>query len=100
VQEEAIDIAPGTQAAVAYGTTSAMEDYRCSFGLSPAYRNTFETAGLRAAATGPDGEARILELDDHPFFVLTLFVPQARSVPGAPHPLLTALAEAAFRARR
>jgi CTP synthase (UTP-ammonia lyase) len=41
------------------------------------------------------GEVRALELDDHPFYVATLFLPQLRSAPGAPHPLIRGFAEAA-----
>ena len=40
-------------------------------------------------------EVRILELPDHPFFVATLFVPQARSTEREPHPLVTAFVVAA-----
>jgi CTP synthase (UTP-ammonia lyase) len=98
-QEETIHLLAGTRAAAAYGRQTASESYRCSFGLNPRYRGALESAGLRVAATGIDGEARILELDDHPFFVLTLFVPQARSSPGSPHPLLAALVQAAIKAR-
>jgi CTP synthase (UTP-ammonia lyase) len=32
---------------------------------------------------------RILELDGHPFFMGTLFVPQASSTAEQPHPLVT-----------
>jgi CTP synthase (UTP-ammonia lyase) len=42
-----------------------------------------------------DKEARVLVIPDHPFFVATLFVPQARSRPGNPHPLVCAYLEAA-----
>src|SRR5436309_2570342 len=37
---------------------------------------------------------RIVELPDHPFFVATLFLPQARSTVASPHPLLVAYAAA------
>jgi CTP synthase (UTP-ammonia lyase) len=38
---------------------------------------------------------RILELQGHPFFIGTLYVPQARSKSGDPHPLVTAFVAAA-----
>ena len=44
-----------------------------------------------------DGEARVLELPDHRFFVATLFVPQLSSSPGSPHPLIVAYLRAAMR---
>ena len=42
--------------------------------------------------TGRDanGEARVVELPDHEFFLATLFVPQTLSTPEAPHPLIGA----------
>jgi len=43
-----------------------------------------------------DGEVRIVELKEHPFFIATLFVPQHRSNPEVPHPLITAYLEAAL----
>jgi CTP synthase (UTP-ammonia lyase) len=33
------------------------------------------------------GEVRAVERDDHPFFLATLYQPQLRSSPGAPHPV-------------
>jgi CTP synthase (UTP-ammonia lyase) len=35
-----------------------------------------------------DDEIRIIELPAHPFFMLTLFVPQTRSTAEAPHPII------------
>jgi CTP synthase (UTP-ammonia lyase) len=92
-----ISISPGSRAAAAYGTAQTTETYRCSYGLNPRFRGALAGAGLVTTASSPDGEARILELTDHPFFVLTLFVPQARSQPEAPHPLLAALVAASRR---
>ena len=52
------------------------------------------TAGLCVTGTDADGEVRIVELPDHPFFVATLFVPQASSTPEDPHLLVTAFVAA------
>lgn len=40
------------------------------------------------SGVGEAGEIRVVELPDHPFFLATLFLPQARSSAAAPHPLL------------
>jgi CTP synthase (UTP-ammonia lyase) len=85
-----------TLAARAYGRATAAERYYCNFGLNPAYLATITQAGLAVSGTDQDGEPRILELPSHPFFVATLFVPQTSSTPAAPHPLLTALIQAAL----
>jgi CTP synthase len=42
---------------------------------------------------------RIVELADHPFYVATLFLPQKRSAPGHPHPVLAGFAVAVAAAR-
>jgi CTP synthase (UTP-ammonia lyase) len=47
-------------------------------------------AGIEAGDEVSRGEARILELQSHPFYIATLFVPQAKSSPGQPHPLIAA----------
>jgi len=42
----------------------------------------------------PNGEVRIVELDGHPFFLGTLFLPQMTSSRDEPHPVLVGLAQA------
>ncbi|MFI5282098.1 MAG: hypothetical protein ACHQ0J_03100 [Candidatus Dormibacterales bacterium] len=50
---------------------------------------------MRVSATDDTGEVRAIERVDHPFFVGTLFQPQLKSRPGAPHPVFIGLLEAA-----
>jgi len=45
------------------------------------------------SGVGSEGEIRIIEVPDHPFFLATLFLPQARSTSTEPHPLLVGYAE-------
>ena len=80
-----------------YGAESVVEDFFCSYGLNPAYRQAIEDTGLRVTGLGDDGEPRIVELDDHPFFVATLFCFQTRSRPERPHPITAAFAAASAR---
>ncbi len=51
--------------------------------------------GLAVSGVGEAGEVRIVELPRHPFFVVTLFVPQAGSTASHPHPLVAGFAAAA-----
>jgi CTP synthase (UTP-ammonia lyase) len=90
-----VSVLPGSRAHSLYGVTRAEERYYCRFALNPVYRAQVEAAGLRVTGTDESGEARILELPDHPFFMATLFVPQSRSRPDAPHPLVTGFLQAA-----
>jgi len=98
-QEHPVSLVPGTRAAGLYGAESAQEDYFCSYGLSAEYRPRMEEAGLRVSGVDEEGEALIVELDGHPFFVATLFCFQTRSQDGAPHPLVAGFAEAARQSR-
>ena len=45
----------------------------------------------RMQITGEDneGEIRVVEWPGHPFFLATLYVPQASSLPEQPHPLVS-----------
>ncbi|HET8930689.1 MAG TPA: hypothetical protein VFN21_08535 [Acidimicrobiales bacterium] len=92
-----VTIASPSVAADAYGSTKVTERYYCNFGLNPAHLPLLVEGGLRVSGTDQDGEPRILELPDHPFFVATLFVPQTSSRPGAPHPLVRAFVERSCR---
>jgi CTP synthase (UTP-ammonia lyase) len=81
-------IKAGSKAAVACQVDRSMEAFYCNFGLNPEYQERLESAGLEVTGKDGNGEARIVELTSHPFFMGTLFVPQARSKPGNPHPLI------------
>ena len=91
-------LVPGTRAAALYGITETMEDFRCNYGVNPAYITSLRDAGLVPSGFGPDGELRIVELTDHPFFLATLFLPQMRSTAAHPHPLLVGFAHAMAKA--
>ena len=98
-QTQGVRLQAESLAARLYGRAEALEDYYCNYGLNPDYRTRLERAGLRVSGVGDDGEVRVIELPDHPFFLATLFLPQARSAATAPHPLLAGWATAAARAR-
>jgi CTP synthase (UTP-ammonia lyase) len=76
-----------------YGTEDAVETYYCRFAVKDEYVPALEAAGLLVA--GVDDGVRIMRLADHPFFYLTLFVPQVASQPERPHPLVTGYLETA-----
>lgn len=91
-----LTLVPGSRAARLYGAATAGEDYFCNYGVDPRYWPELEAAGLRVTARDSgDGDPRIVELPDHPYYVATLFVPQVGSRPTAPHPLIVGHVEAA-----
>ena len=85
----------------AYGAAEAREEYYCRFGLNEQYADALARAGLRVAGVdAADGTTRIMRLADHPFFCLTLFVPQTSSRPERSHPLVSSYLAAAARIPR
>ncbi len=95
-----IRLQPGSRAAaLARSTRLADEAYHCSFGLNPQLRSLFDSGPLRITGEDDQGEARIIELDDHPFFMATMFQPERRALRGELHPLVGGFVEAAGRAR-
>lgn len=96
-QTHSVRFIAGTQAAAIYQTQETLEPFLCSYGLNPEFRPLLESHGLRVSGVGADGEVRIVELPSHPFFIGTLYVPQARHEPGKPHPLVSAFVAAARR---
>lgn len=91
-----VSLTPESRAAAHYGITSVYEQYYCNFGLNPEYQDLLDQGGLRTVGVDDTGEARVLELSEHPFYIATLFVPQTRSTPEEPHPLVTSFLKAAL----
>ena len=77
----------------AYQSDKILEKYYCNFGLNPQYQQQIHYAGLQVVGTDLHQEARILELENHPFFIATLFVPQDNSSAEKPHPLVRAFVQ-------
>jgi CTP synthase (UTP-ammonia lyase) len=93
----AISLSAKSLAASLYGTTSIKEQYYCNFGVNPEYVSKLRSGKLRIVGSDPEGEVRVVELEDHPFFIGTLFVPQSGSTPERPHPIIKGFLEAIFR---
>ena len=95
-----VTLEAGSRAQAAYGTSTVAERYYCNFGLDRTKEPALVAAGLGITGRDESGEARIIELADHPFFVGTLFVPQVASSREVPHRLVTAFVRAASVQRR
>jgi CTP synthase (UTP-ammonia lyase) len=97
-----IKILPGSLLHSAYGRDEATEQFACNYGFNPKFRDKMGGGRLKITGVGLDGEARAVEITDHPFYVATLFLPQVSSGPGSPHPLIVAYLRAAlaFRLRK
>lgn len=91
-----INISPGTLSFQAYGEKRAREQFNCNYGLNEEYRDKIEKGGLKIVGVDDNGDARIVELSNHRFFIATLFLPQLSSSPEMPHPLIIAYMKAAM----
>jgi CTP synthase (UTP-ammonia lyase) len=85
-----VRLAPGSRIASAYGRTDAEEQYHCRYGLNPRYVPRLANGPLRATAWDRAGDVRAVELDQHPFFVATLFQPERAALAGTTPPLVLA----------
>jgi CTP synthase (UTP-ammonia lyase) len=92
-----LELKAGSLAALIYGKNIVEEHYYCNFGLNAQYQPALELAGMKVTGWDERQEARIFELPDHPFFVATLFVPQARSTPEDPHPIVQSFCSMSLR---
>ncbi|HEX2908033.1 MAG TPA: CTP synthase [Phototrophicaceae bacterium] len=93
---------PGTVAAAAYQDVPEIQErHRHRFEFNNAYRTAFEHNGMEFSGLSPDGElVEISEVKDHPFMVGSQFHPEFPSRPNAPHPLFSALIQAAVAYRQ
>jgi CTP synthase (UTP-ammonia lyase) len=93
---QVIKINPGSLAHQAYRQQEVMENFACNYGLNPQFQDQFSQGRLRSTGVDLEGETRIVELSEHPFYVATLFLPQIISEPDKPHPLIVAYLKAAL----
>ena len=88
--------------AKAYGSESVKERHRHRYEVNNDYRNQISEAGLVFSGLSPDQHlVEFVELpaDVHPYYVGTQAHPELLSRPTKPHPLFTALIEAAISNR-
>lgn len=89
-----VRFSPGSRIATAYGLAQAAEAYHCRYGLSPELQAALASGPMLITAQDEDDEARAIELDEHPFFVATLFQPERAALRGRLPPLVSAFVRA------
>ena len=93
-EEATVVVKPGTRAAEAMGAGPVSERYFCRFGLNLDYLPALLTNGMVFSGTDENGDPRVAELPEHPFYVGSLFQPELSSGPAWAHPLIVAFAAA------
>jgi len=75
-------------AAKLYGKTDIIERHRHRGECNNAYRDQFESWGIRATGINPENNlVEVIEGLDHPFFMASQFHPEFKSRPNRPHPM-------------
>jgi len=92
-----VKLKAGSRIREIYRREEINEGYNCSFGFNPKYGAMFEEAKMRVTGADENGEVRVVELIEHPFFIATLFQPERSAFSGETHPLVRAFIEAALR---
>lgn len=78
-------IKSGTLAHKTYGTKSVLERHRHRYECNNDYRDRYESWGIRASGTSPDGHlVEMIEGIDHPYFLAAQSHPEFNSRPNRP----------------
>ena len=93
----AVNLLSGTHLRSAYGADQIVEEFMCSYGVNPEFQASLVGGPLRVAATDVDGDIRGLELDGHPFYVITLFQPERAALRGILPPMVSSFFAACVR---
>jgi CTP synthase (UTP-ammonia lyase) len=84
-----VSIRENTVAREIYGTDKIEVDYYCSYGLSDEYKDLVLQGDFISSGFDINNSVRMIELKNHPFFIITAFVPQVDSTYDIPNPLIT-----------
>ncbi len=90
-----IRLQAGTRIATAYRRHEVTESFNCNFGFDRRFEEALTKSGLKISGRDPAGDARVVELPNHPFFIATLFQPERSAFTARSHPLIKAFIEAA-----
>lgn len=78
-----------------YDTAKITERHRHRYECNNNYRDLYESWGIKAVGTSPDGKLiEMIEGIDHPFFLASQFHPEFRSRPNRPHPMFRGFIQA------
>lgn len=91
---DSIHLVPGSLIARAYETSEIREGYRCRYGVNPQFERELLTHELHAVGHDSAGDLRAIELQNHAFFVATLFQPERAALKGQLPSLVRAFVEA------
>ena len=92
-----IFIEEGTFVKKIFNSHKTNETYHCNYGFNHNYLEQLKKSNLKISGYDENKEIRIVELQNHPFFIATLFQPERSSLKNNNHPLMDAFVEAAVK---
>jgi CTP synthase (UTP-ammonia lyase) len=95
--EGTVHLTPASRTFSIYGAGETTERYNCNFGLNSGYQSLLDSGPMRVVGVDGAGEVRIVELDNHPFYIATLFQPELAVCGGVAHPLIKAFVREAAK---
>jgi CTP synthase (UTP-ammonia lyase) len=94
-ETQIVYISPDTLTYKIYRKEKAKEKFNCNYGFNETYHKEIDKQDLKIVGVDDNGNARIVELSTHRFFMATLFLPQSSSSSEKPHPLIVGYLNAA-----
>lgn len=98
--KSAVHLAERSLLARLHATPRTTEAFTCSYGLAAGFEAIASSGGMTVAASDGNGGVCAVARPGHPFFIATLYQPQLKSVPGAPHPVFAGLLRTAASSAR
>lgn len=89
-----IRFAQPSRSAMIYGSAESTEEYHCNYGLNPKLESLLDGGQLKITGTDEAGQARVVELEGHPYFFGTLFQPELSALEARTHPLIVSFVRA------
>lgn len=93
-KEGTIYFEPASQVSRIYGRGEAVETFHCNYGFNRDYYSRVH-GKLHITGWDENKEARVVELDGHPFYIATLFQPELTAYQEQRHPVVRAFFQAA-----
>jgi CTP synthase (UTP-ammonia lyase) len=90
---QVIRLKEGSRAAAIYKATETVESFHCNYGLNPRFESLLANGPLRVSGRDTVGEVRLVELQNHPFFVAALFQPELKALGGMLSPMIDVFVE-------
>jgi CTP synthase (UTP-ammonia lyase) len=96
-KSQRVILTPNTKTQKAYNSDTTVESFRCNYGLNEEFRKQLEDTDMKITGLDNENKIRIIEIPNHLFFVIALFLPQLTSTIDSPHPLIMAFLKASVR---